>query len=150
MLYQRCIENPINHRPACLLIMSLFFKYFASKNQLPGFYIRGTLIENGLMEVFATTANGFLLLSSFTKKLFGMASAWNFIKIEILEQVFSHEFCETSKSTFFYRAHPEETSSVLVDVCLFTMPCLQSTSGRLLLFLQMCAYLQCLVCSVLQ
>ena len=28
----------------------VFFKYFASKNQLPGFYIRGTLVENGLMK----------------------------------------------------------------------------------------------------
>ena len=88
MLYQRYIENPINHRPASLLKMSLlhrcFFQYFASKNQPPGFYICGTLVENVLMEVFATTANGFLLLSSFTKKLFDMASACNFIKIEIL------------------------------------------------------------------
>ena len=28
-----------------------FFKHFASKNQLPGFYISGTLVENGLEEV---------------------------------------------------------------------------------------------------
>ena len=28
----------------------VFFKYFASKNQLPGFYISGTLVENGLMK----------------------------------------------------------------------------------------------------
>ena len=26
----------------------MFFKHFASKNQLPGFYISGTLVENGL------------------------------------------------------------------------------------------------------
>ena len=26
-----------------------FFKYFASKNQLAGFYIKETLVENGLM-----------------------------------------------------------------------------------------------------
>ena len=26
----------------------VFFKHFASKNQLPGFYINGTLVENGL------------------------------------------------------------------------------------------------------
>ena len=29
--------------------------------------------------------------------------AWNFIKKEILAQVFSCEFCEISKNTFFYR-----------------------------------------------
>ena len=26
----------------------VFFKYFASKDQLPSFYISGTLVENGL------------------------------------------------------------------------------------------------------
>ena len=26
----------------------MFFKHFTSKNQLPGFYISGTLVENGL------------------------------------------------------------------------------------------------------
>ena len=26
----------------------MFLKHFASKNQLPGFYINGTLFENGL------------------------------------------------------------------------------------------------------
>ena len=30
----------------------LFFKNFASKNQLPGFYISGTLVENGLKELY--------------------------------------------------------------------------------------------------
>ena len=28
----------------------VFFKHFANKNQLPGFYISGTLIENGLIQ----------------------------------------------------------------------------------------------------
>ena len=27
----------------------MFFKYLASKNQLPGFYISGALAENGLI-----------------------------------------------------------------------------------------------------
>ena len=27
----------------------MFFKHFASKNQLPGFYISETLVENGLI-----------------------------------------------------------------------------------------------------
>ena len=29
----------------------MFFKHFASKKQLPGFYIRGTLVENELIKV---------------------------------------------------------------------------------------------------
>ena len=28
----------------------VFFKHFASKNQLPGFYISGTLVEKGLIQ----------------------------------------------------------------------------------------------------
>ena len=30
----------------------VFFKHFASKNQLPGFYTSGTLIKNGLSSSF--------------------------------------------------------------------------------------------------
>ena len=30
----------------------MFFKHFASKNQLPGFYVSGILVENGLMNTF--------------------------------------------------------------------------------------------------
>ena len=29
-------------------VPQVFFKYFASKNQLPGFSVSGTLVENGL------------------------------------------------------------------------------------------------------
>ena len=32
----------------------MFFKHFASKNQLPGCYISGTLVENGLMKIMQT------------------------------------------------------------------------------------------------
>ena len=32
-----------------ITLPQVFFKYFASKNQLPNFYISGTLAENGLM-----------------------------------------------------------------------------------------------------
>ena len=34
--------------------------------------------------------------------------SWNFIKKETLAQVFSCEFCEISKNTFFYRTPLEE------------------------------------------
>ena len=30
----------------------VFFKHFACKNQLPGFYISGTLVENGLTKFY--------------------------------------------------------------------------------------------------
>ena len=29
----------------------VFFKHFTSTNQLPGFYMSGTLVENGLMKL---------------------------------------------------------------------------------------------------
>ena len=38
----------------------MFFKHFASKNQLPGFYISGTLVENGLTEPFYSDMLGSL------------------------------------------------------------------------------------------
>ena len=32
-----------------ITLPQVFFKHFASKNQLPGFYISGTLVKNGLI-----------------------------------------------------------------------------------------------------
>ena len=50
------LRKDAGHRPASLLKMSLFHKcfvkHFDSKNQLPGFYIGGTLVENGLIQFF--------------------------------------------------------------------------------------------------
>ena len=39
-----------------------------------------------------------------------MIEAYNFIETETLEQVFSCEFCEISKNTFFYRTPPVAAS----------------------------------------
>ena len=38
------LSKDAGHWPASLV----FFKHFASKTRLPGFYINGTLVENGL------------------------------------------------------------------------------------------------------
>ena len=50
------LNKDAGHRPASLLKMSLFHKcfvkHFDSKNQLPGFYIGGTLVEKGLIKCF--------------------------------------------------------------------------------------------------
>ena len=35
-----------------LTLQQMFFKYFASKNQLPGFYISVALVENELITTF--------------------------------------------------------------------------------------------------
>ena len=49
----------------------VFFKHFANKNQLPGFYISGTLVENGLSRFFIKTKDlpflKFLSANSFSK-----------------------------------------------------------------------------------
>ena len=41
------------------------------------------------------------------------AQAYNFIKKETLAQVFSGEFCESSKNTFSYRTPPVAASALL-------------------------------------
>ena len=43
LLLAKCLKKA-GHRP----LPQVFFKHFARKNQLPGFYITGTLVENGL------------------------------------------------------------------------------------------------------
>ena len=46
----------------------------------------------------------------------GQAS--NFIKKETLAQMFSCEFCEIFKTTFFYRTPPVAASVYIKDICL--------------------------------
>ena len=53
------LNNYAGHRPASIDLhlylkcysSTSFFKHFAGKNQLPGFYIAGTLVENGLNKI---------------------------------------------------------------------------------------------------
>ena len=70
------------------------------------------------MELFCDNSNRL-----FTKTVFHSASLSDFLKKEILTQVFSHELCKTFKSNFFTE-HFWRTSSVVEDACLFTMTCL--------------------------
>ena len=39
----------VNETTLNVTLPQVFFKHFASKNQLPGFYVSGTLAENGLI-----------------------------------------------------------------------------------------------------
>ena len=49
------LSKDADHRPASLLknvtLPQVFFKHFASKNQQPGFYILGILVENVLIHI---------------------------------------------------------------------------------------------------
>ena len=46
MFEKRLCKRDISSKNVTL--PQVFFKHFASKNQLPGFYVSGTLVENGL------------------------------------------------------------------------------------------------------
>ena len=43
------IHVGVNNMMPVFQTWQVFFKHFASENQLPGFYISGTMVENGLM-----------------------------------------------------------------------------------------------------
>ena len=72
--------------------------------------------KKGVLRNFATFTRKHLCQVSFLIKLQSsarilfliklQASACNFIKKETLALVFSCEFCEIFKNTFFYRTHP--------------------------------------------
>ena len=64
----------------------------------------------GVLKNFAKFTGKHLCQGLFLIKL--QAEAYNFIKKETLAQVFSCEFCEISKNTFFYRT-PLVATSVL-------------------------------------
>ena len=59
------LNKDAGHRPITLLKMLLFsqvfFKHFASKNQLPGLSLSGTLVEIGLSRFVYLTQNHILL-----------------------------------------------------------------------------------------
>ena len=63
----------------------------------------------------------FLILTFKFKTNFGSSRpevSFNFIKKESLAQVFSCEFCEISKNTFFYRASPVAASATYNNAAL--------------------------------
>ena len=60
---------------------------------------RGALWKKIFLEISQNSQENTCARVSFFNKVAGKAS--NFIKIEALTQVFSCEFCEISKSTFF-------------------------------------------------
>ena len=57
--------------------------------------------EKGVLRNFAKFTGKHLFQNIYFNKVTGLAC--NFIKNDSLAQVFVREFCETSKSTFFYR-----------------------------------------------
>ena len=64
--------------------------------------------KNGVLRNFAKFTGKHLCQNLFFNKVVGKAC--NFIKKESLAQVFSCEFCEISKKTFFYRTPPVAAS----------------------------------------
>ena len=64
--------------------------------------------RKGVLGNFAKFTGKHLCQSLFFNKVTGQA--YSFIKKEILAQVFSCEFCEISKNTYFYRTPPVAAS----------------------------------------
>ena len=92
--YFRDLLNPIcNCGNAIESIKHYFLHYLNFKNE------RQSLLQN----VRTINSN---LLSANQEALSHLAKACNFIKKESLAQVFSCEFCEISKDTFFNRTPP--------------------------------------------
>ena len=74
-------------------------------NSWPDAATVGVLWKKVFLEISQNSQENTCARVSFLIKL--QALACNFIKKEILTQVFSGEFCETSKNTFFYRTPPD-------------------------------------------
>ena len=70
--------------------------------------------KKAVLRNFAKFTGKHLYQSLFFNKVAGLAC--NFIKKETLTQVFSCEFCETSKNTFYYRTPPVAASVWLKNV----------------------------------
>ena len=65
-------------------------------------------VKKVFLEISQNSQKNACVRVSFLIKL--QASACNFIKKEALAQVFPREFCQISKNTFSYRAHPVTAS----------------------------------------
>ena len=78
---------------------------------------RKFLVKNVFSEISQNSQENTCARDSFFDKVAGLRSkAFNFIKKETLAQVFSREFCQISKNTFFYRIPPVATSAM--RICL--------------------------------
>ena len=67
-------------------------------------------VKKVLLEISQNSQENTRARDSFLIKLQAWAWACNFIKRESLARVFSCEFCEISKNTFFYRTPPVAAS----------------------------------------
>ena len=54
----------------------MFFKHFASENQLPGLSINGTLVENGLVLNELERINQLISVSNHQKAIFVFVILW--------------------------------------------------------------------------
>ena len=81
--------------------------------------VRRWCVKKVFLEISQKSQENTCLRVSFLIKL--QAKAYNFIKNETLAQVFSCEFCEISKKTFFHRSHLVAASIKCSSryICLF-------------------------------
>ena len=68
-LLAKCIKNTCG-RVKNITLPQVFFKHFPIKNQLPGFYISETLVENGLKSHFRLQWSSSLFITSYVVSRF--------------------------------------------------------------------------------
>ena len=84
-------------------------------------YTKLELVTNRSSRPEVFCKKGFLEISQNSQEnTCARVSFFNFIKKLTLVQVFSCEFCEISKSTFFYKTHPVAASVLIFELGLLT------------------------------
>ena len=110
-VYKKCKSYPTvvvikQKRNICQILLALREVYRMSRSQMFFKIVAeasrpDVFCEKGVLRTFAKFTRKHLYQSLFFNKVAGGACI--FIKKETLPQVFSCEFCEISKNTFFYR-----------------------------------------------
>ena len=94
-------------------------------------------VKTVFLEISQNSQKNTCARASFLIKLQAEAEACNFIKKEALEQVFSCEFCEISKNTFFDRTPLVVASNSIKSIHIY-----------IALFLLTSSHISCLVSKV--
>ena len=100
-------HKTFRRRPECLLTVLYTLNLRPARSSRPEVFCKKVLLEISQKSQENTYAR-----VTFLKSLFYRPEACNFIKKQTLEQVFSCEFCEISKNTFFHGT-PLVAASVL-------------------------------------
>ena len=111
-------------RDKIIFLISVFIKWLGEKRidvyirKESEAVVRRYSVEKVFLEISQNLQENTCARVSFLIKLRALVLACNFIKKEIVTQMFSCEFCEISKKIFFYRTHAVAASEEFMS--LFT------------------------------